>query len=375
MSKKILFFVDRMLTGGIQKLLYDLSVTFDKNKIEPEFLLLDDGNTYDLEYKLQENGFKVHKLKGIWLRKPQDFFAYWKAVDDFFSKHHHYDAVHMNSGPKNYYVLKCADKYGIPLRIAHSHNTDYQVKSVLQKIIGNICKYPLKKHANVCLACSDKAAEWLFGKKLFKLGTVQVLYNGVDIDSFAYNEKVRTEKRDELNIGDQLVIGNVGRFSQQKNHVRLIEIFAEVYKRNNQSVLVLAGEGTLENEAKQRAKELGIADNVMFLGFRADANELMQAMDVYVMPSLYEGFPVTGVEAQVSGLPCVFSDTITKEADLSENTKYISLNDDNVKWAEVIIDLSENSDRNKAKERLKARGLDIKDMAKTLENIYFSEDI
>ncbi len=375
MSKRILFFVDRMLTGGIQKLLFDLSVALDKNKIEPEFLLLDDGNTYDLEYKLQENGCKIYKLKGIWLRKPHDFFAYWKAVDDFFSKHHDYAAVHMNSGPKNYYVLKCAHKYGIPIRIAHSHNTDYQVKSGLQKIIGNICKYPLKKHANVYLACSDKAAEWMFGEKTLKSGRVQILYNGVDIDNFAFNKKLRDEKRQELNIEDRLVIGNVGRFSQQKNHIRLIEIFAEVYKRNKKSVLLLAGAGTLESEAKQRAKELEIADNVMFLGFRTDANELMQAMDVYVMPSLYEGFPVTGVEAQVSGLPCVFSDTITREANLSENTKYISLNDDNVKWAEVIIDLSENSDRTKAKERLKAKGLDIKDMAKTLENIYFNEDI
>ena len=139
-------------------------------------------------------------------------------------------------------------------------------------------------------------------------------------------------------------------------------------------MLLLAGEGVLKDEAKQKASDYGIADAIKFIGFRTDVNELMQAMDVYIMPSLYEGFPVTGVEAQVSGLPCVFSDTITKEVSLSDNLKYISLDAENTEWADMVLELAKTSNRGLSAQLLKEKGFDIKDMAKALERIYSKDN-
>ena len=370
MSKKVLFFVDRMRTGGIQKLLLDLYKAFDKDKVEVECLLLDDGEEYSMEADLRNLGCKVHKLRGIWLRKPQDFILYRKAVRSFFKQHHDYAAVHMNSGPKNYYVLACAKKHGIPVRIAHSHNSDYQTKSKVQKIIGNLCKIPLKKVANVYMACSEPAAEWMFGKRAYKSGKVKELINGVDIKKFAYNAQTRNRIREELGTESNLVIGNVGRFTEQKNHIRMIEIFSAIHKKNNNTILVLAGVGDLMGKAKSRAEELGLSESIKFLGFRTDVFDLLQAMDVYIMPSLYEGFPVTGVEAQVAGLPCVFSDTITKEVCISDNTKYIPLDESDEVWADAVLASVNNVDRVASENLLREKGFDIKDMARALESIY-----
>ncbi len=370
MKNKVLFFVDRMRTGGIQKLLLDLYKAFDKDKIEVECLLLDDGEKYSMEDDLRNLGCKVHKLHGIWLRKPQDFIQYRKVVKEFFKRHHDYAAVHMNSGPKNYYVLACAKKYGIPVRIAHSHSSDYATPSLPKKIVGIWCKVLLKKSANVYIACSDPAADWMFGERFRKSGKVIKLINGVDVERFAYNVQIRNRVRDELEVNDALVIGNVGRFSVPKNNIRLIEIFSEIHKRNSNTILVLAGVGELMDQAKLRAEELGISENIKFLGFRTDVFELLQAMDVYIMPSLYEGFPVTGVEAQVSGLPCIFSDTITREACLLDSTKYLSLDESDAVWAEVALASANDANREASKEALKKQGFDIKDMAKKLELIY-----
>lgn len=373
MRKKVLFFVDRMRTGGIQKLLLDLYKAFDKERIEIECLLLDDGESYSMEDDLRNLGCKVHKLEGVWLRKPQDFIKHRKAVKNFFRTHHDYAAVHINTGPKNYYILKCAKKYGIPVRIAHSHNGDYQTSSKLQKMIGDVCKIPLKRSANVYLACSDYAGEWLFGKKLMGQGKVCVLPNGIDTLQFAYNEEVRNKVRDEFGFGDKLVVGNIGRFANQKNHAKLIDVFAGIHRKNSNTVLLLIGVGELMDEIKAKAEKLGISESVIFTGYRTDTYELLQAMDVYLMTSFYEGYPVTGVEAQVAGLPCVFADTITKEVCLSETTKYISLEESDSVWADTALSLAGIADRNAVRQILKDKGLDIKDMADTLTKIYYGE--
>lgn len=374
MSKKVLFFVDRMLTGGIQKLLFDLSSVMNKNKVIPEFLSLDDGKTYPMEEECKTNGYKVYKLKGVWVKNPNDFIKYRRVVKNFFKIHHDYCAVHMNSGPKNYYILQCAKKYNIPVRIAHSHNTDFQTKSKIQKTVGDICKITLKRYANVYLACSDLASEWMFGKALTEAGKVKIIPNGVDLDKFAYDEEKREQTREQLGLKDKTVIGNIGRFVPQKNHSKLIDIFAKLHEIDENIVLLLTGAGELVDSMKDKTHKLGLDDCVKFLGYRQDVHELLQAMDIYVMPSLYEGFPVTGVEAQASGLPCVFSDTITRTARLLDEVKYINLDADDRVWADAVLSLVNKNDRSKSKEILRAKGFDIKDMAQTLEKIYLSGD-
>ena len=372
MSKRVLIFVDRMRTGGIQKLLLDLCEAFDRDRIEPEFLLLDDGEEYPMENQLRSCA-KVYKLDNVWLRKPQDFITYKKAVDKFFDEHSDYAAVHMNSGPKNYYLLKSAQKHGIPVRIAHSHNTGFQTKSSIQIFIGNWCKLPLRKYANVYLGCSDMAIKWMFGEKNKAADNAEFLKNGVNLDLFEYNPAKRDSMRESLGIGNEIVIGNVGRFVNQKNHTKLIDIFYEIHKLNENTVLLLAGIGELMDSMKEKTERLGLEKSVKFLGFRTDVGDLLQAFDLFLMPSLYEGFPVTGVEAQASGLPCVFSDTITRDARLLDEVAYISLNESAEVWARKGLALVGRMDRGMAKTMLKEDGFDIKDMARRLEDIYIND--
>ncbi|MFI3326826.1 MAG: glycosyltransferase family 1 protein [Clostridia bacterium] len=366
-KQKVLLFVDRLRVGGIQILLANLLETFDKTELEYELLTLDDGEDYDLEKKIAKTGIKIHKLKGIWVRKPQDYMTYCKAVKNFFKEHNDYIAVHINTGPKNYFVLKYAKKYGIKVRIAHSHNTGYQTNSKAQKILGDFFKNGLKKYATDYLACSDLAGQWMFGNEKFTM-----LPNGVDLEAYQFSQSARDKIQAELCIENKLVIGNVGRFTTQKNHKFLIDIFAEIYKKNENSVLLLAGIGETLDNAKAKAKTLNLENEVKFLGFREDVKDVVQAMDIFLMPSLYEGFPVTAVEAQCSGLPCVFSDTITKEAKILENVKYLPLEMPTNQWADEVLSVK-LTDRANTKQELKQKGFDIVDMAKKLESYYLKK--
>lgn len=368
---KVLYFVDRMRGGGIQMLLADLFAHFSEEDVRPELLLLDDGEHYDLEDKVRGLGIPVHKLNGIWLRKPQDYFKYCRTLKRFFQECHDYDAVHMNSGSKNYFVLKYAKRYGIPVRIAHAHNTGYQTKSKAQILLGELFKPKLRKYATHLLACSDFAGKWMFGEKTFSKGKVTVIPNGVDLQTFAFDEGIRERKRKELGISeDAIIVGNVGRFVEQKNHAFLIDIFERIRQKDGRAVLLLAGIGELREQAEKKVRESGLNHCVKFLGFRNDVSELLQAMDLFLMPSLYEGFPVTGVEAQASGLSCAFSDTITGEAKIIDEVEYIPLTESADVWAERCLSLIGKANRKESNQRLRDGHYDIRDMIQTLLNLY-----
>lgn len=367
---KVLLFVDRLRVGGIQTLLVNLLEHFDLDKLQVDFLVLDDGMQYDLEDKVKALGATLYKLEGAWIYKPQDYLPYRKKVKAFFAEHHDYDAVHLHSSSKNFFVLYYAKKFGIPVRIAHSHNTGFQSKSKAQILMGNVLKGPLKYSANYYFACSAYAGEWLFGKKAVAQGKVHVMPNGIDLEKFQYSEDTRNALRKELGVEGKVVIGNVGRFTPQKNHSVLIDIFGEIHRQNPDTVLLLAGIGELMEDTKAKVKAMGLEDHVQFLGFRTDVMNLTQAMDVFLMPSLYEGFPVTGIEAQAVGLPCAFSDTITREARLIDQVEYISLDATLNEWAQKTLALAGSCDRNACGKVLKEQGFDINDIARFLEAFY-----
>ena len=368
---KVLYFIDRMLRGGIQTFVIENMKHMDKNKIQIDYLLLDDGVKYELEDTLKEMGSNVYKLKGVWLRKPTDYFNYFKKIDEFFSQHNDYKVVHLHSSSKNFYILKSAKKYGIPVRIAHSHNIGFQSKNKIQIMIGNVCKPLLKKYATDYFACAYLAGEWLFGKKAVKDGKVRVIHNAVEYEKFKFNEKKRIEIRNRLNINEKLVIGNVGRFSEQKNHEFLIDIFNEIHKKNKMSTLMLIGKGEKEEIIRKKVKELGLENDVIFMGFCDNVNELMWAMDIFLMPSLHEGLPVVGIEAQAAGLPCFMSKyVITDEVKITELVKFIELKQSPREWAEEILN-SDLSRKNTKAEIEQARYL-IMDTAKELENFYIN---
>ena len=369
-ADKILLFVDRMRVGGIQTLLAELIDQFLASGQSCELLLLDDGEHYDLEDEVRAR-IPVHKLEGVWMRKPQDLLRYCRAVERFFAEHHNYRAIHLNSGPKNFPILRSAKRYGIPVRIAHAHNTGFQTSSSAERLLGTCLKVPLRHVANVYLACSDRAGEWMFGSRQMKAGHVTVLPNGIPLKEFAFNQEVRQRVRAEWQVGEStLVVGHVGRFTAQKNHDLLLDIFADLHRERPNSILVLAGIGELQDASRQKVKALGLEGAVCFLGFRSDVARLLQGMDVFVMPSLYEGFPVTGVEAQATGLPCVFSDTITREAKILEAVEYLPLDAPLGKWANAILRLAGSTQRDTCYEVLARKGYDVKTMAERLMSIY-----
>ena len=365
---KVLYFVDRMLRGGIQSLVIDWVSRFDKEKIHVDFLLLDDGNKYELEETLKELGCNVYKLDNIWIRNPIDFIIEAKALDSFFKEHNDYKVIHLHSTSKNYLVLKYAKKYGIPIRIAHSHNIDFQTNNSIKKIIGNLLKKELVKYSTDFFACSMIAGEWLFGKNIVESNRFTVIHNAVDHDKYKFNDESRKSIRKDFNINDnEIVVGHVGRFEKQKNHEFLIDVFKKISDENSNYKLLLVGTGSLENDIKEKVKSLNIEDKVIFAGFRNDVDKVMQAMDIFVFPSKFEGLGLVLVEAQASGMPCIATkDTIPKEVKINENFFFVSLNIND--WVDQIIKV--DLQRIESINNLKKEKYLIEDVIRELESFY-----
>lgn len=355
--------------GGIQMLAYDICRCNDPALMNIEILNLDDGEEYPLTKTLKDMGVTIHQLKGAWLRTPLDFPHYFKSVKAFFEQHHDYDVVHMHSSSKNYYILKCAAKWNIPVRVAHSHNTGFQSRNPLVIAYGDLLKWPMRKYATHWVGCSRLACEWLFGKGCVESGKAKVILNGIDSSLFVYNEKVRQEVRQEMGIDDKFVIGHVGRFVNQKNHTFLLDIFSEVCKRRSDAVLLLIGIGELMEAMKAKAAALGIADKVKFVGFRDDRNRFMQAMDSFVFPSLYEGLSVVLIEAQAAGLPVFASDSTTTETHYSPHMKFLSLKQPASEWADEVLKKG-CVERKDMTETLVRDGFDIRGMVRNLYQMY-----
>ena len=366
---RVLFFIDRLRLGGIQMLAYDILRVNDPSQMDIEILNLDDGQEYPLTKTMKDMGVTIHKLKGAWMKTPFDLPHYYKSVDKFFEQHHNYDVVHMHSSSKNYYILKCAAKWGIPVRVAHSHNTGFQSRNPLVIAFGNLLKMPMRKYATHWVGCSKLACEWLFGEGSVERGDARVILNGIDSKLFVYDEKVRQEVRKEMGIEDKFVIGHVGRFVNQKNHTFLLDIFAENCKRRADAVLLLIGIGELMDAMKQKAADLGIADKVRFVGFRDDRNRFMQAMDSFLFPSLYEGLSVVLIEAQAAGLPVFASDSTTTETQYSPHMKFLSLKQPAAEWAEEILSVG-RIERKDMTETLNQAGFDIRAMVRNLYKLY-----
>jgi len=370
MKTKVLLFVDRMRHGGIQQFLVENIKHMDQKKLQIDVLTLDDGQTYPLEETIKNLGCNFYKLKGVWINKPSDYLTYAKSINQFFKEHNDYKVVHMNASSKNFLLLRYAKKYHVPIRIAHSHNIDFQTTNEWKKLAGDLLKIPMKLYATDYFACSLLAGRWLFGDKNVDKGRVRVIRNAVDYQKFQYNEEVRKKIRKEFNVKTkELLIGHVGRFTEQKNHTFLIDIFDEIHKQNKDTKLLLVGIGEKEQEIKNKVMDLGLERNVIFAGFCPNANEMMQAMDVFLLPSLYEGLPVVGVEAQAAGLPTFTSkDVVTSEVKITNALKFISLEKSPSTWAKEIL----NSDlsRKDTKKELKKAGYFIEDTAKELTNIY-----
>lgn len=258
---------------------------------------------------------------------------------------------------------------GAHQRILHNHSTAVRsegMRSVMKTILRPFA--PL--FANRYAACSRLAGDWMYGKKMMASGRVTIINNAIDLDDYAFSPEIRQQYRKELNIPESaFVIGHVGRFMYQKNHAFLIEVFKEVVKRKHNAILLLIGDGELRLAIEEKVQKYHLSDKVRFLGLRKDVKDIYNCMDVFVLPSWYEGLPVVSIEAEANGVYCLFSDHVTAECKLTNYVRFLRLTDSSAVWANAVLSIK--STRNPfASEEIRKAGFDINETSKRLFEWY-----
>ena len=355
--------VGKWLGGGVEAVVMNYYRHLDHNKIQFDFICDDDSTNIPYD-EIEKLGGKV-----ILIPPYQKVFKYQKELRRVL-RDGKYKIVHSHINTLSVFPLYAAKKVGVPVRIAHSHSTTNK-KEWKKNLLKQVLRPFSKEYATNYMCCSELAGRWLFGDKAYDEGKVYLLNNAIDLDKFKYDKKIRDKKRKELGIKeDTIVIGHIGRFVAQKNHTFLIDIFNQFHKKEKNSILLLAGQGPLQEEIKNKVRELGLDDSVRFLGQRNDANELYQVFDVFLLPSLYEGLPVVGVEAQASGLLCFFSDDMTKETKVLDSTVFMSLSNTDDEWATSILDNYINFRRKDTTSDITKSNFNIKYETNKLKNKY-----
>lgn len=352
--------------GGIETYLIEQFRHLDKSKIDYDFVNITGEYSICYEDEILASGSKIFKVVS---RHKNPLLHYWQWFNILLQNKGIYDVIVLNTNSLEYvFPLVLGKIFGIPVRVIHSHNSGFENKQGLaRRLLVGMNKKLLAWSANLRFACSQFAGQWMF-----KDNPYHVIYNAIDIHKYDADLIVREETRNALGLHTELTLLHVGRFSYQKNHSFLLDIFKEVHRIQPDSVLLLVGDTTEESEflteVKRKIKAYGLENVVRLLGRRDDVNKIMQAADVLVMPSFFEGLTVVGIEAQASDLPLLLSDTVTKELGLLPSTQFISLEAGPTAWAEAIVN-SKRHNRQSRYEELKAAGYDIGNETERVEKL------
>lgn len=352
--------------GGIETYLIEQFRHLDKSKIDYDFVNITGEYSICYEDEILASGSKIFKVVS---RHKNPLLHYWQWFNILLQNKGIYDVIVLNTNCLEYvFPLVLGKVFGIPVRVIHSHNSGFENKQGLaRRLLVGMNKKLLAWSANLRFACSQFAGQWMF-----KDNPYHVIYNAIDIHKYDADLIVREETRNALGLHTELTLLHVGRFSYQKNHSFLLDIFKEVHRIQPDSVLLLVGDTTEESEflteVKRKIKAYGLETVVRLLGRRDDVNKIMQAADVLVMPSFFEGLTVVGIEAQASDLPLLLSDTVTKELGLLPSTQFISLEAGPKVWAEAIVN-SKQHNRQSRYEELKAAGYDIGNETERVEKL------
>jgi len=361
---RILHAVVNMNRGGAETLIMNLYRNIDRSKVQFDFLTSKEG-VFDSE--ITRMGGEIHRIPYV---TDVGHTGYVRSLNRFFQNNSEYRIIHSHMDKMSGLILRAAEKANIPIRIAHSHNTKSE-GGLPTKLYKWYAGSFIKTYATHLYACSNAAGKWLFVDK-FK--EAFVLKNGIECEKFQFSSSIRKQIKKDLQLDrESLVIGHVGRFNYQKNHLFLLEVFANLVKFLPNAKLLLVGEGTLKAKIEEKIKELKLERNVKLLGIRADVHRVLQAMDVFVFPSLHEGLPVTLVEAQGAGLPCIISDKITEEVDMGIGlVQFLSLDNKKI-WVESILKVVEGkSSRIILESTLNQKGYNIKNTATLTQNTYIA---
>jgi glycosyltransferase involved in cell wall biosynthesis len=362
---RILHVFGKLNANGAETMVINLYRKLDRTQIQFDFIVHTDEDCY-YDQEIQELGGKIHRIERF---TGKNVFRYISAWKQFFALHPEYLIIHSHVRSTAALFLKVAKDAG-RITIAHSHNVSNgngigaMVKKILQSPIIYVSDY--------LFACSVPAGIWLFGERSFQKGIVQIFKNAIDLRKFTYNHEIRMKYQETLNLSNKFVIGNIARFDYQKNHTFLIDVFYEIYKQNQNAVLLLVGVGDLVTAMKEKVKALELNEAVLFLGSRSDVPELMQVMDVFLFPSLYEGLGIVAIEAQSASLPTIVSDQVPNEIQVTDLVQFLPLERSALEWANVVLK-NQQADRNKRTQgKLAEAGYDIDQSVKLLENFYLS---
>lgn len=363
---KVLVLDTVMDRGGAETMIMNYMRNIDRDEIHFDFLTNRDYRAA-YEDEIESLGGKVYHMSP---QLPGHFRQYKREMREFIKEHPEYKIIHSNLEERSYLPLKVARKMGVPVRISHAHNRPLGFN--LKTIVRYYFRARLKKQVTHMFACGNEAGDWLYGEK--NRDKVIIMNNAIDAKEYNFNPEKSSEMKKKLGVEDKTVIGHVGRFFAQKNHPFLIDIFKAIHDKDPNTVLLLVGGGELDDALKnqmiQKVKDLGLEDSVQFLGVRNDVVDILQAFDLFLLPSLFEGIPVTMIEAQAAGLPCVISDKVPIQCDITGNVKVIPLESDADEWAEETLDYVKRFSRENTFEKMKTAGFDIKENAKWLEDFY-----
>lgn len=364
---RILNIVECMQAAGIESYIMNVYRHIDREKIQFDFWITrEEKEFYDDE--IEKLGGKKYTTNRMNI-KNTGIRVFLESIDLYkFLKKNKYEVIEVHTGtPLRFMYLIAAKMAGVRKRIYHSHSAEVfgpHKGLLIKKIIFSFIKNFIPVFATDLFACSEAAGKWMYPRKY--QDKVEIIYNGIDTKKFKFNDDIRKEYRNKENVTNEIILGHVARFNEQKNHTFLIDVFKEVVKENSNYQLWLIGSGELEEQIKEKVKKLNLNKNVKFFGVRNDVNKIMQAIDIFVLPSNYEGLPVVGIEAQFSGVQCFFSDKITKEVEITQNVKFIKL--DIKDWKYNILHPN-IQDRN-IKVNIKNSSYDIENTINKLMKIY-----
>ena len=368
---RVLQVVGRMDRGGIETMIMNLYRHIDRSKVQFDFLA-HYGREAVYNDEIRSLGGRIFEMPAL---KDDTHVYYWrlfsyiKALHCFFKEHPEYKIIHGHMTNTASIYMPIAKKYGVTCRIAHSHNT--RGKAGLLGVVTDMLQKFVTRNATDFFACSEAAKHWFYPEKLIAEGKARVLANAVDAERFRFNEQKRKELREELKLGDSLAIICVARFRPEKNQTFLIDVLKEMLKVRQDVIFVFAGEGPCEEAVKAKAKEYGVEKHTRFLGMRTDIPDVLCAADAFVLPSLWEGLPVTAIEAQASGLHCVVNDALTEEMNALGMVEYLPLDVSVGEWVNALITAA-SKPRHDTYEDTVASGYDINTTAPWLQEFYLA---
>lgn len=366
---RILHIVGRMDRGGIETMLMNIYRKIDRDQVQFDFLA-HYGKEAAYNEEIRALGGRIYEMPAL---KDENHVYYWRlfsyirALNRFFREHREYKVIHGHMTNTASIYMPIARKYGVRCTIAHSHNT--KGKAGLLGIATDFLQKPIHRYATDWFACSQAAAGWFYPEEAVRQGRVTVVPNAVNMEKFRFSAEVRDRVRRELGLEGHTVIGCVGRFRPEKNQKFLLPVLRCLQEKDPGVMLLFVGDGPCETDVKEQCRAMGLSQSVLFLGQRADVDQLMQAMDVFVLPSFWEGLPLVGVEAQCAGLPCVVSDGVTEELNLTGNMVRIALDDGPRAWA-AALEQATALERRDTCDAIRRAGYDLDTTVPWLQDFY-----